>query len=195
MTLTPAGQALRSEGQALLERSEAVARNVVAAQDGRRDVISIGGVGAATFEVLPKLIEVTRKHAPSLQYRFFEMSALSQLEALRVGDIDIGLVRSELKAPGLACKTIQVEPVVCLLPTGHPLECRSEIRIPELENEPIINLSREHDPAGHDFCISIYRAAGFEATNYSRSQPSHGDSFAVSTLRCLGLGPRGWRVY
>jgi len=194
VSLTPAGEVIRAEGLALLKRADAMVSNALAAAQGHRAIVTIGLVGAATLEVLPKLVAAARTRAPALQLRFREMGAREQLDALRQGAIDLGLVRSEARASGLEFKTIHTEDVVCLLPADHRLAEKPAVAVSDLEGERIINLSREQDAAGHDFYVSIYRDAGFEPNIVQEVSQAATVLFVVSTMDCVGLGPAAWRV-
>lgn len=194
VSLTPAGEVIRAEGLALLKRADAMVNNALDAAHGHRAVVTIGLVGAATLEVLPKLVAAARTRAPALQLRFREMGAREQLDALRQGAIDLGLVRSEARASGLEFKTIHTEDVVCLLPSDHRLAEKTSVAVADLEGERIINLSREQDAAGHDFYVSIYRAAGFEPNIVQEVSQAATVLFVVSTMGCVGLGPAAWKV-
>jgi DNA-binding transcriptional LysR family regulator len=163
---------------------------------GRRGSVTIGLIGAATFEAAPRILASAEAHAPDLDVRFIELSASRQLEVLRSGDrsIDAGLVRAEARAAGLSFRTVLREPVLCLLPEGHRLAAQDSVTIADLEGEPVLNLSREHDPAGHDAYLAMYRAAGFEPNLVMEISQIATILFAVATKRCVALGPAGWRV-
>jgi DNA-binding transcriptional LysR family regulator len=194
VALTPAGEVVYSEGKEFLSKADLLARNASAAHEGRRGLITIGTIGAATLEVLPRLIEKVRSVEPGLEFRFREMGGREQLEALRRGDIDLGFVRSEVRMTGLAFKTVHVEPVICLVPSSHRLASKTEISISELEGEAIVNLARDHDPAGHDLYISLYRSAGFEPRVVQEASQLPTILFAVAALGCVSIGPASWRV-
>lgn len=115
---------------------------------------------------------------------------------MKSGDasIDVGLVRSEGRTVGLTFRTVLREPVICLFPVGHRLASRSEVGVADLEGEPVLNLSREHDPAGHDAYLAIYRAARFEPDIMMEASQVATLLFAIATKRCVALGPASWRV-
>lgn len=193
--LSEAGQSFLDDAKSILARSEtasALAREVA---QGRRGAVTIGLIGAATFEVAPRLLDAVAARAPGLDVRFREMSATEQLASLRGdGTIDAGLVRSEGRASGLAFRTLLREPVVCLMPTGHPLAARETVAVADLEGEPVLNLSRDHDPAGHDAYLAIYRQAGFEPRVVMEISQIATILFAIASRGCVALGPAGWRV-
>lgn len=193
--LSAAGQVFLYDAKALLERAEAAAAMAREVAHSRRGAVTMGLIGAATFETAPNLLKAVAARAPGLELRFREMSAADQLTSLRGdGAIDAGMVRSEGRASGLAFRTLLREPVICLMPVGHPLAARETIEIADLEGEPLLNLSREDDQAGHDAYLAMYRQAGFEPRIVMEISQVATILFAVASMGCLALGPAGWRV-
>jgi len=66
--------------------------------------------------------------------------------------------------------------------------------VKDLEPEPILNLSRDYDPAAHDFYLGLYRAAGYEPNIVHEASQIATILFVIATSRCVALGPAGWRV-
>lgn len=192
--LTEAGRTLLAEAGVLLARAGAALASVREVARGRRGSITFGVIGAATFEALPRLIRDVRGVAPDLTFQFREMTATEQFAALRDGLIDAGMVRAEPRVADLELRTVLVEPVVCLLPADHRLAQREAVAIAELEGEPVLNLSRTHDPAAHDFYVGLYRQAGFEPRIVQEVSQIATIMFVIATTGCVALGPAGWRV-
>src|SRR5687768_5388451 len=91
--LTPAGQALAMEGRRLLaslDEALEFTRHIAQGEVGR---IRIGSVASATFEVLPRLLRAYRARFPDVQLVLREMTTPGQIEAIRTGEIDVGIVR------------------------------------------------------------------------------------------------------
>jgi DNA-binding transcriptional LysR family regulator len=192
--LTEGGKVLHQEARDLLARAEASVIRVRDAARGLRGTLTCGLIGAATFEAMPLLMREVRQLAPDVRFRFREMTAKEQIAALHEGAIDAGLVRAEVRAAGLELRTFWTEPVVCLLPEGHSLAHQKAVAVKDLENEPVLNLSRIYDPAAHDFYLGVYRAAGFEPMIVHEVSQIATILFVIATERCVALGPAGWRV-
>jgi DNA-binding transcriptional LysR family regulator len=193
VALTASGRMVHTEGKDLLARADQLARRARAIQEGRGGSVTIGAIGMVTLEVLPAFIRHARKVRPEVDFQFKEMGARDQLEALRRGQIDIGFVRSEARSPGLSFKGVHSEPVVCLVPDDHRLAGRKEIAVAELEGEPVVNLSRDRDPAAHEYYMALYRTAGFEPRIAHEASELPTILFAVASLGCVTVGPRSWR--
>ena len=192
--LTEAGATLYQDAGEILAKAERTVLRAREAARGLRGTLTFGLIGAATFEAMPRLMAEVEAVAPEIAFRFREMTAREQMAALREGAIDAGMVRAEPRGAGLALKTVMTEPVICLLPEGHPLARKERIAIAELEGEPILNLSRDYDPAAHDFYVALYRQAGFEPRIVDQVSQIATILFVIATARCVALGPAGWRV-
>ncbi len=192
--LTEAGATLYQDAGEILAKAERTVLRAREAARGLRGTVTFGLIGAATFEAMPRLMAEVQSVAPEITFRFREMTAKEQMTALREGTIDAGMVRAEPRGAGLALKTVMTEPVICLLPEGHPLARKERIAIAELEGEPILNLSRDYDPAAHDFYVALYRQAGFEPRIVEQVSQIATILFVIATAGCVGLGPAGWRV-
>jgi DNA-binding transcriptional LysR family regulator len=68
------------------------------------------------------------------------------VEQLHAGDIDVGFVRPPLEDPGLEELLLGREPMVCVLPKGHPLTKRRRVRPEELRDEPLVWWPESHGP-------------------------------------------------
>ena len=192
--LTDAGRVLYGDARELLAKADSTVTRARAAACGQHGTLTFGLIGAATFEAMPRLMAEVATAAPDIGFRFREMTAKEQFAALREGGIDAGMVRAEPRAAGLELRTVLTEPVICLLPADHRLAARKRVAIADLEGEPILNLSRDYDPAAHDFYVGLYRKAGFEPEIVQEVSQIATIMFVIATARCVALGPAGWRV-
>ena len=192
--LTDAGRVLHRDAREILEKAETTVARTRDAARGLLGTLTVGLIGAATFEAMPLLMAEVLEDAPDIRFRFREMTAKEQFAALREGAIDAGMVRAEPRAADLHLRTILTEPVVCLLPQDHRLAARERVAIADLEGEPILNLSRDYDQAAHDFYVGLYRQAGFEPMIVEEASQIATILFIIATSRYVALGPAGWRV-
>ena len=68
------------------------------------------------------------------------------VEQLLAGDIDVGFVRPPLEVEGLEELVLAREPLVCVLPKGHPLTKRSTVRRSDLQGRPLVWWPEHHGP-------------------------------------------------
>jgi len=192
--LTEAGRVLYQDARDILAKAEASVIRAREAARGLRGTLTFGLIGAATFEAMPMLMKEVHRLAPDVRFRFCEMSAKEQIIALQDGAIDAGMVRAGVRAAGLELLTVLNEPVICLLPEGHRLAEGEEVAVKDLEQEPILNLSRSYDAVAHDFYVGLYRAAGFEPNIVHEASQIATILFLIANSGCVALGPAGWRV-
>lgn len=192
--LTDAGRSLYSDARDILAKAETTVARTRQAARGLRGALTFGLIGAATFEPMPLLMQAVRHKAPDVSFRVREMTAREQFVALRDSTIDAGMVRAEPRAADLQLRTVWTEPVICLLPEGHRLAARDRVAIADLEGEPILNLSRDYDPAAHDLYVGLYRQAGFEPNIVQEVSQIATILFVIASTGCVALGPAGFRV-
>ncbi|WP_432943064.1 LysR family substrate-binding domain-containing protein [Kribbella sp. CA-253562] len=95
------------------------------------------------------------------------MTTLRQLEALKDGRIDIGLLRlpgSEQQSKGLESRVVSRDPLVAVLPAKHPLARRRRVSLAELAEDDFVFYNRPSGPAVYDRIIGYCRDAGFTPT-------------------------------
>ena len=161
--LTPAGQALATEGRRILAAfAEAVefARRTARGEVGR---LRMGAVGSATFEVLPRLLRTYRARFPDVQLLVREMSTPGQIDAVRQGEIDVGIVRLPYDTGELATQMILEEGLGVVMPEAHPLTARDEVPLSALADEPMVLFPASAQPTwARSFIPRLCRDAGFE---------------------------------
>src|ERR1700730_12026331 len=91
--LTAAGQAFLREANDILNRVEQSRLEVRRAAQGETGTLSIGFFKTGTLLFLPELIHAYRTHYPSVRIHLHEQTPSEQLEALKLGRIDVGFMR------------------------------------------------------------------------------------------------------
>src|ERR1700744_5891473 len=119
--LTEAGQALREEAVAALEKREFAKRKAQWASAGKLGYTRIGFISTAGFEIVPNLMRRFRKSYPDVEFSIRNILTGNQLEMIQDGLLDVGFLR----LPVDNCKEIEVttvhrEPFVAILPSWHP---------------------------------------------------------------------------
>ena len=159
--LTDAGHAFREEAQAVLER---LAKATLAAQRvarGETGALAVGFVASATYAVLPRLYRRFRERQPGVSLTLSEMSTAEQVEALRAGQIQVGLARTPVGDEALAAEPLREEPLVLALPARHRLAARRALALRALADEPFVLFPREPRPGWVDVVQAACRGAGF----------------------------------
>jgi DNA-binding transcriptional LysR family regulator len=162
VALTPAGrELLPAARQALTDLAQglAAARAVGSGRTGR---LRVGFAASLALTVLPGLLGAHRHRFPGVELDIREMTTAAQLTALREGTIDVGLLREPpATAEGLTFRTLLTEPLVAVLPVGHPLARHRRIALAALADQPFVLLPREAGPGLHDRITGACATAGF----------------------------------
>lgn len=162
---TPAGEALRAEVNELLriaEHMKHAARTPARAGSGRCVIASIPleFAGAVLFPALSTCAE----QEPGIDLTVWEMTSDRQMDALRSGRIDIGIVSL---VPGLSHHA-DVESVMvandaldcALVAANHPLATRSWLTVEDLADVPFVFTTRDRAPHVYDAVVSALSAIG-----------------------------------
>ncbi|GGJ43617.1 LysR family transcriptional regulator [Deinococcus roseus] len=143
--LTPAGQVFYTRTRSLLTQLEETIQLTQRVSRGGAGSMRVGYVPGATASILPQLIQICNAQYPDLRLHLKEMTALEQLNALENQQLDAGIIVG-LTFPGpIQHLLLKQEPLVAVLPAGHPLAGQS--LTPEmLQKESIIGYDPLHCP-------------------------------------------------
>lgn len=158
--LTPAGQAFAERVRSVLsslDEAVAHARNVADGTGGR---LRVGFIHSSTYALLPAILRSVRALRPGLAFDLREMTILAQVAALRVGEIDLGILRPLADMEGLAAETIFREPFRVAVPEDHALARRRRVRLAEIAREPFIMFPRETSPLFNARISAAFAAIG-----------------------------------
>ncbi|SAL04373.1 LysR family transcriptional regulator [Caballeronia calidae] len=165
VTLTDAGELLLVEATLALrqlDRAEAVGRLAARGEVGN---ISLGYVGSAVSTgVLQAALKTFRKANPQVEMHINSMETPRQLESLRDGQLDVGLLRSRSQYPeGVAATVVMREDLMIALSEDHPLAKSSSISARELCTEAFIVPQFSESEGLAENLANLGRCGGFNA--------------------------------
>jgi LysR family hca operon transcriptional activator len=142
ITLTAAGRVFLDHARlALLQVEAAVEAARRAAQPEKRAFV-VGFLVGHEVVWLPDVLRILREEEPGIEITLSSQSSPELAGGLMRGKVDVAFLRREQPAPGLAFKFMIKEPLVAVLPTGHRLAARREIRPQDIEGETYISPTR-----------------------------------------------------
>lgn len=162
--LTHAGRAFLPEVRLTLAQAERAQRTAQRAARGETGRLRVGFVEAATHSgILPDVLSFFRMHLPSIGLSLLEMDSMQQVDALREGRIDIGIVGTvPLDAERwLRAESVFAEPLVLAVPHEHVLSGRRRFTLADLAPESFVLFPRYAAPTLYDDIVARCRAAGF----------------------------------
>ncbi len=159
VSVTPVGQRVVEQAQRVLEEAARVKDIASSAKDPLAGPLRLGAIYTIGPYLLPKLIPVLRKKAPTMQLLIQENYTHKLGEGLKQGEVDVIVVALPFAEPGVATRAVYDEPFMVALPQGHPLEKKKHVSAEELTREHLLLLG-----AGHcfrdqvlDLCSTVQR--------------------------------------
>jgi len=159
--LTEAGKVFLAEARLVVAQADrAVAR---ARQVGQgRATVTIGFVPAAEIRVFPVILPRLRLRYPEVNVELRSLPTAEQEEALLRGDIDVAFMRRPVVSPEVRSEVVLTEPLVVVLPSGHPLAKQERIAPAQLSGEPFISTHPQFSGQVHSVVEAYCEAHGIE---------------------------------
>ncbi|MFT5729637.1 MAG: DNA-binding transcriptional LysR family regulator [Desulforhopalus sp.] len=185
VALTSAGKCFLLDAQNILKEMELAKENLKAVATGLGGRFELGYIAPALDTPLTAIIKQFKIAYPGVRLGLTEMSTNRQLEVLRKGDIDAGVVRLFMHdMKGLCSKKFHQESYALILPTGHRLAGKESVDISELGGEEFIFFPRNAQPRLHDAWMTA-----FNHCNYSPNIVQEVSNKAASlALVAAGIG-------
>lgn len=137
VTLTAAGEVLLSEGRAALDAVAAAERRVrrtAEARRGRAGLVLASKAGAAN-ELVAKLLDRYAAEPDAVAVEVLLCGPGEQEKTLRDGRADVAILHLPYDdTSGLDTEALLSEDPVVLLPAGHPLTARTDLRLADLDD-------------------------------------------------------------
>lgn len=161
VSLTPAGAAfLPAARRALAQVRQAVeiAERVGA---GHRALLHVGLTSGASMTRFPTVAQDFMSQHPDIAIKLLEMHSIDQIEALRAGGLDAGIVREVVTDQSLTMREVLREPLMIVLPARHRLARQRTVMLAHAAAEPFILFPRSAAPTLYDQIVNACREAGF----------------------------------
>lgn len=140
MTLTAAGSVLADRARALLDQAAAVEAELADLAAGPAGVVRVGGFASAISSTLMPAVRRLAHVSPRLEVELLEIEPRDSTTALLQGRIDLAVTIDEgdgtLLAPTITVLPLATDPLLAVLPDGHPLASRARLSLRDLAHEP-----------------------------------------------------------
>jgi molybdate transport repressor ModE-like protein len=146
-------------------------------------LLRIGAALPVVHSVLPRALRNFRETHGDVRIHLHSYPAREVTEALRAGDIDLGLTLSPMSAPTVRSQVLADIPVKVLLRKGDALTAKTEITPEDLAQAPLISYG-SHAEIGLRL-DTVFRQAGCVRTVSIQVA----SSAAAAPLVAEGLGP------
>jgi DNA-binding transcriptional LysR family regulator len=157
------------EGEALLPLARRIAGNAADLESLARELrmghhapVAIACVTSALFDYLPPIVRAMQAARPEAAIGVREMDTAEALEALRRGEVDLALLRSDRDRAPIKLRPLGEDRLAAALPEGHPiLRGPDPLPLSALAEAPMLMLPRAISPAYSDAMTAACHAAGF----------------------------------
>jgi DNA-binding transcriptional LysR family regulator len=143
VTLTEAGEAFLNDVRALLASLKDATVRARAVDQGLAGRIEVGLSGSHFMGPVPALIARYKASHPQVSVLLNEMNPAAQLDALRGHRIDVSISRTAVDDEELQSMPLWPDPVVAVLPKGHPLSARKRLALSDLAGEAFVMLRQD----------------------------------------------------
>ncbi|UQA57185.1 LysR family transcriptional regulator [Polyangium aurulentum] len=159
--LTPAGAVFLDNVRRVFETLDMAVHQARRASVGELGRIAVGYISSLAYSGITEVIRAFHERFPLVELSLREMSPQAQIDAIKEGRIDVGLVRGAVDDAALTAECLRREPLVIALPASHRLAERKRIPLEMLAREPFIMFPRQRGPAFFDQIMGLCRDAGF----------------------------------
>jgi DNA-binding transcriptional LysR family regulator len=157
VALTPAGTALLEEAREVLAAADRAIDAARGAAAGERGRLRLNLTRSLTGGLAGEIVERFRAQHPGVELELDVGTSTLNAVALREDIIDVAFVRPPLVDGGLEVLELGREPMVCVVPTRHPLARRRTIRPEDLAGEALVWWPEGHAPAPwRDMIAEVY---------------------------------------
>jgi len=142
IALTAAGRVFLDHARLALLQVEAAGEAARRAAQPEKAAFVFGFLTGHEVVWLPQALRILREEQPDIEITLFSQSSPELAGGLMRGKVDVAFLRREAQAPGLAFKFLIKEPLVAVLPAGHRLAARKDIRLQDFAGETYITPTR-----------------------------------------------------
>lgn len=182
--LTDAGKVFLVEARRILAQVQEAKRAAHRAYRGEMGRLVVGYISSSTYDLLPMMLSAYRERFPDVEVALRELTTHEQLRALEDEAIHVGLLRLPINNPLIHCEVVRREPIVCVLPEGHPLAAREQIPVASLANEPFVLQAAQRGGGYYMQLMNICLSAGFTPTVIQEVTEMH----TIVSLVAAGMG-------
>lgn len=143
--LTAAGETLLPRAREILADVERAAADIQLLTQGLAGQVSVGFVGTATYDLLPRVARSVRSQLPDIELQLYgEQLGPALLNAVLSRQIDVAVTRDPLAEPQVHIRPLRRERFVVALPADHPLASQNSVKLADLHDDTFVT-----HPSGH----------------------------------------------
>ncbi len=161
VNLTAAGRVLSLRARAALEMTLRAGEEASLVGRGEAGRLCVGFVSSAVVSVLPQILRRYREAVPNVAIELLELDPAEQLDGLRSGKIDLGVMHAVVETPELGAATLAREELLVALPEEHAVAQNDVVELASLSGETFL-VPKRHEYRGlHELVVESCHQAGF----------------------------------
>ncbi|HXZ08443.1 MAG TPA: LysR substrate-binding domain-containing protein [Paraburkholderia sp.] len=111
----------------------------------RRGSLRVAGSPAVALELLPSVVTAFIRAHPGVDVTLLAHSASTVVGLVASGHCDVGFVAEAIPHPAVRLERLTHAPMRCIVPLGHPLAKKRQVKPEDLRDEPFISFPRSFD--------------------------------------------------
>lgn len=137
--------------------------------------VKIGYVSSLLYGLLPQIIYLFRQKNPEIQVELIECSTKDQVEALKLGKIDIGFGRLPISDPAVKRLLLRKERLKLAIYKKHPLNAYQEkgVYLSQIVNETIFSYPNTLKPNFSTTIQAMFTQLGLIPTKWTEVREIH----------------------
>jgi len=186
VSLTDAGKAFHAHALVALQHIDLAVQIGMQAARGLAGIVKVGFVGSAvTTGAIQSVLRNYRAEHPAVQVEILAMETPAQLEGLKTGAIDIGILRARREYPkGVDAIVMQSERLAVALADNHLLCLKDELSPADLARELFIIPQFDESEGFSEVLADLGRAGGVANQPHQRVK----DFMSAVALAAAGYG-------
>ncbi|MGP4016273.1 LysR family transcriptional regulator [Saccharopolyspora sp. 5N708] len=185
VALTEAGETFLQEAVEILAHTNGAIQRAQAISRGEVGRLNIGFIHPALADLLPRSLRRFRQRYPAVKITLSEATSRAAIEKVASRSMHFAFTRLPVaERPDLLTEPVSEEPVLLVVPCGHPLATAPSVMLGDLADEDLILVARQVEPELHDYYLTTCVNAGFSPR---LAQEVNSTSVAIG-LAAAGLG-------
>ncbi|MDX6234534.1 MAG: hypothetical protein QOH68_3642 [Nocardioidaceae bacterium] len=154
VALTGAGAAFLDEAYRLLNLVEGAGDLARRVDAGAAGVVRLGFTAVSAISLLGPLLRRLSAELPDVEVLLSERVTFAQVDGIRRGELDVGLARPPFDTAFLSSKVVLREPLMAVVPAGHPLASLDRPLTPrDFEGQAVIGYHPEQSRYFHELSV------------------------------------------
>jgi DNA-binding transcriptional LysR family regulator len=161
-TLSAVGRTFLDDARRILDEAEQAvsrARRAALGQSGRLRISFTEA--SSSYGVVPETIRAFQSERPKIELTLTAMESPAQFDAVTAGRVDAAFLNGSAEYEAeLETREVQIETLQLASLSSHPLGTRPQLSLIDLQDEPLILISRAYNPRLHDELTAAFAQVG-----------------------------------